>query len=58
MTKKKKKQVKTEIKKEIKVFLELNENEHTIDPNVWNTIKQCYVGKFTIKNQKDPILAT
>jgi hypothetical protein len=33
------KSVKTDLKKEIKHFLELNENEYTSYPNIWGTMK-------------------
>jgi hypothetical protein len=37
--------VKEEIKKEIKEFLEFNENEATTYPNVWETMKAGQKGK-------------
>ena len=38
--------VREEIKKEIKVFLEFNENKDTSHPNLWYTIKALLRGKF------------
>ena len=38
--------VKEEIKKEIKDFLEFNENEDTIYTNLWDTMKAFLIGKL------------
>jgi hypothetical protein len=40
--------VKEEIKKDIKDFLEFNENEGTICSNLWNTIKAVLRGKLIV----------
>ena len=42
----KKQQVTEEIKKEIKLCIEMNENENTTTPNLWDTIKAVLRGKF------------
>ena len=39
-----------EIKKEMKDFLEFNENEGTTDPNLWNTMEAVLKGKFITLN--------
>ena len=39
-------QITEEIKKEIKICLETNENENTTTQNLWNTIKAVVRGKF------------
>ena len=36
----------TEIKKEIKICIEMNENENTTTQNLWDTIKAVLRGKF------------
>jgi hypothetical protein len=41
-----KKWVKTEIKKEMKDFLEFNESEYTVYPKLWDTMKRSLKGKF------------
>ena len=38
--------VNNEIKKEIKKFMETNENEHTTAQNQWDTAKAVLKGKF------------
>ena len=35
-----------EIKKEIKICTETNENENTTTPNLWNTVKAVLRGRF------------
>jgi hypothetical protein len=42
--------VKEGIKKEIKDFLEFNENEDTIYPNLWGTMKAFQRGKLIALN--------
>ena len=39
-------QITEEIKKEIKIHIETNENENTTTPNLRNTIKAVLRGKF------------
>ena len=41
------KQIKEEIKKEIKICIEMNENENTTTQNLWDTVKAVLRGKFT-----------
>ena len=40
-------QITEEIKKEIKICIETNENENTTTQNLWDTIKAVLRGKFT-----------
>ena len=40
------KQITEEIKKEIKICIETNENENTTTPNLWDTIKVVLRGQF------------
>ena len=39
-------QITEEIKKELKICIEMNENENTTTPNLWDTIKAVLRGKF------------
>ena len=39
-------QITEEIKKEIKIFIEMNENENTTTQNLWDTVKAVLKGKF------------
>ena len=39
-------QITDEIKKEIKICIEMNENENTITQNLWDTVKAVLRGKF------------
>jgi len=39
-------QITEEIKKEIKICIEMNENENTTTQNLWDTIKALLKGKF------------
>ena len=40
--------VKTERKREIKDFLELNENEHLTNSNLWDRMEAVLRGKFIL----------
>ena len=45
------------IKKEIKIYIEMNENENTTTQNLWDTVKAVLRGKFIaiqayLKNKK------
>ena len=37
-----------EIKKEIKICIETNENENTTTQNLWDTVKEVLRGKFIV----------
>ena len=39
-------QITEEIKKEIKICIEMNENENTATQNLWDTVKAVLRGKF------------
>ena len=39
-------QITEEIKKEIKICIEMNENENTTSPNLWHTVKAVPRGRF------------
>ena len=39
-------QIIEEIKKEIKIFIETNENENTTTQNLWDTVKAVLKGKI------------
>ena len=40
-------QIIEEIKKEIKICIEMNENENTTTQNLWDTLKAVLRGRFT-----------
>ena len=40
-------QITKEIKKEIKIFIETNENENTTTQNLWDSVKAVLRGRFT-----------
>ena len=53
-------QITEEIKKEIKICIEMNENENTTTPNLWDTAKAVLRGRFIaiqpyLKKQKSQI---
>ena len=39
-------QITEEIKKEIKIYIEMNENENTTTPKLWDTVKAALGGRF------------
>ena len=39
-------QITEEIKKEIKICIEMNENENTTNPNLWDTVKTMLRGRI------------
>ena len=39
-------QITEEVKKEIKICIEMNENENTTTQNLWDTVKAVLRGKF------------
>ena len=39
-------QITEEIKKEIKICIEMNENENTTTPNLWDSVKAVLRGRF------------
>ena len=39
-------QITEEIKKEVKICIEMNENENTTTPNLWDTVKSVLRGRF------------
>ena len=39
-------QITEEIKKEIKICIEMNENENTKNPKLWDTVKAVLRGEF------------
>ena len=41
-----KQQITEEIKNEIKIFIEMNENENTTTPNLWDSVKAVLRGRF------------
>ena len=41
-------QITEEIKKEIKICIEMNENENRTTQNLWDTIKAVLRGKFLV----------
>ena len=41
------KQITEEIRKEIKICIETNENENITTPNLWDTVKAALRGRFT-----------
>ena len=51
-------QITEEFKKEIKIYIEMNENENTTTQNLWDTVKAVLRGKFiayrpTSRNKKN-----
>jgi hypothetical protein len=50
--------VKEEIKKEVKDFLEFNENEATTYPNLWDIMKRLLRGKLIVLSTSKKKLKT
>ena len=47
-------QITEEIKKEIKICIEMNENDNTTTQNLWDTVKAVLRGRFlTSRNKKN-----
>ena len=44
-----KQQITEEIKKEIKIYTETNDNENRTTPNLWNSVRAVLRGKFIVK---------
>ena len=44
-----KQQITEEIKKEIKIYTETNDNENWTTSNLWNSVRAVLSGKFIVK---------
>ena len=47
------KQITEEIKKEIKICIEMNENENTTTPNLWDSVKAVLIAIQTYLKKPD-----
>ena len=45
------KQITEEIKKEIKICIETNENENTTTPNLWDSVKAVQIGRASCRER-------